>query len=256
MNRYARIAALFGAVLSVACGSKVDRTVTGPAPVARIKFFNLALASPGVDFYANNVKMTAISSASGAESIRGTIYSEGAAGGFYVNIAPGQYTLNGKITDTTSHGLAISTVSQMIENGKAYSFYQSGIYDSTTKKADAFVIEDAFTVPTNFGVSAVRFVNAISNGTGPLVLYAKNQATGSTEVAIGGPVAYKAAGAWTEIPFGVYDFFLRYSGSSTNLATKTGISIGGGRVFSVAARGDATSTTTARRPALDATPNF
>jgi hypothetical protein len=258
MNRNAQLAALIGAALLAACGDKVDRTVTGPAPAARIKFFNFGVNAPGVDFYANNVKVTAFSSATGSESTRGSIYGEGGAGGFYVGVTPGQYTLNGKITATTDHGLAISTATQNIENGKAYSFYQSGFYNTTTKTVDAFVIEDAWTTPTDFTKARIRFVNTISNATGPLQLVVKNQATGSTEIAIGAPVAYKSATAFTDIPAGVYDLYGRYTATGANLFTRTGVSLGGLRVITIAARGDitVTGTTATNRPFFDATPNY
>jgi hypothetical protein len=258
MSRYARIAALFGAVFLAACGDKIERTVTGPAPAARIKFFNFGVNAPGVDFYANNVKVTAINSANQTESTRGAIYGEGGAGGFYVGVAPGQYTLNGKITATTDHGLAISTATQSIENGKAYSFYQSGFYNTTTKTVDAFVLEDAWTPPTDVTKASIRFVNTISNATGPLTLVVKNQASGSSEIVIGGPVAYKGATTYTTIPFGVYDLYARYAGSTTNAFTRTSVSFGGGRVYTVASRGDitVTGTTAINRPFFDSTPNY
>ena len=258
MKRHGRLAAVLTAALLAACGDKIDRTVTGPAPAARIKFFNFGVNAPGVDFYANSVKMTAINSAVGVESLRGTIYGEGGAGGFYVNISPGQYTLNGKITDTTSHGLAISTASQSVENGKAYSFYQSGFYNATTKTVDAFVLEDAWTPPTDLTKASIRFVNTISNATGPLTLVVKSQSTGSSEIVIGLPVDYKGATTYTTIPFGVYDLYARYTGSSTNVFTRTGVSFGIGRVYTVAARGDITvpGTTATNRPFCDSTPNY
>lgn len=258
MIRYGRIAAFAGAALLAACGDKVDRTVTGPAPAARIKFFNFGVNAPGVDFYGNNVKLTSQNSATGAESTRGSVYGEGGAGGFYVGVTPGQYTLNGKITAAIDHGVAISTATQNIENGKAYSFYQSGFYNTTTKTVDAFVLEDSWTVPTDFSKASIRFVNTISNATGPLQLVVKNQATGSSEIVIGSPVAYKGATAFTNVPLGVYDLYGRYAGSATNLFTRTGVSLGGGRVYTIAARGDitVTGTTATNRPFFDATPNY
>lgn len=258
MNRYARIAALIGTALLAACGDKVERTVTGPAPAARIKFFNFGVNAPGVDFYGNNVKLTAISSATGAESATGTRYGELGAGGFYVGVAPGQYTLNGKITASTDHGLAISNATQNIENGKSYSYYQSGFYNTTTKTVDAFVVEDAWTVPTDFTKASIRFVNTISNATGPIQLVVKSQATGSAEIVIGTPTAYKGATAFTTIPFGVYDLYGRYTATGANVFTRTGVSFNGGRVYTVAARGDitVTGTTATNRPFFDSTPNY
>lgn len=258
MIRYGRIAALVGAALLAACGDKVERTVTGPAPAARVKFFNFAVVAPGTDFWGNGAKLTAISSSAGVPSPLGTPYGSAAGGGFYVSVAPGQYTFNGKMADTTAanRGLVISTTTQSIENGKAYSVYQSGIYDSTTKHADSFIVEDTWTDSQDFSVTRIRFVNAVSNGTSPIALYVKNQATGSTEVAIGTATAYKGATAYVTLPPGIYDLYARYQGSATNLVTRTSVSLGGLRVNTVTIRGDATSTSTTRRPTLDVTANY
>jgi len=48
--------------------------------------------APGVNFYANSTKITAISSVTGAESTTGTAYGGAANGGLYSAIAPGSYT--------------------------------------------------------------------------------------------------------------------------------------------------------------------
>jgi hypothetical protein len=101
----------------------------------------------------------------------------------------------------------------------------------------------------------VRFVNAISNSS-PMTLFAKDS-TG-VEKPIGGAVAYKAAGAFVTLPAGVYDLNVRTQGSAANAFTRTGLNFVGGRVYTVAARGDMTVSptgTSANRPQLDNTAN-
>jgi hypothetical protein len=226
--------------------------ITGPTSGARVKFFNFGVSAPGVNFYANDVKMTAISSTSGSESTNGVTYGNAGAGGLYSMIDPGQYTFSGRIAAATDKDLPISNVSANIENGKFYSFYQSGIYNTTAKTVDAFVVEDVMpTGAIDYSVAHVRFVNAISNGTGDLNLYATNTAT-TTETAIGGPVAYKAAGGFTAVPAGTYNLRAAYTGAGTNLITRTAVSFVGGRVYTIASRG---STGTASTLALDFTQN-
>ncbi|HEV2642310.1 MAG TPA: hypothetical protein VGT98_06370, partial [Candidatus Elarobacter sp.] len=176
------------------------------------------------------------------------------AGGFYTAIAPGQYTLAGKIAAATDKDLAISTVSTTIADGKSYSFYMSGFYDPVAKTVAGFVIDDPFVPPTDTTVASVRFVNAISNAN-PMTLYAKNATTG-VEVAVGATVAYKSAGAFTALPTGVYDLNTRYAGSTTNVITRTAQSFLGGRVYTISARGDITSTSATNKPALDNTANY
>jgi hypothetical protein len=238
MNRYASLAALaFVAALS-SCGTKEIQSITGPSPNSRIRFFNFGVNAPGVNFYANSTKMTAITSATGVESTNGIAYGVVAAGGAYSAVDPGQYTLTGKIAAATNKDLAISTVTTTIADGKYYSFYMSGFYDATAKTVEGFVVEDPFVEPADFTVTSVRFVHAISNAN-PMTLYATNTTTG-TEVPVGAEVAYKGAGAFTTLPAGVYDLSTRYTGSATNIITRPGVSFVGDRVYTITARGDIT----------------
>jgi hypothetical protein len=257
MNRHISFAALLCVGVLSACGKADVRDISGPPPAAsRIKFFNFGVNSPGVNFYANSTKMTAITSATpGVESTTGTNYAQAGAGGVYLAIAPGQYTLTGKIAATTDKDLAIASVPAAIADGKFYSFYMSGFYNTTTKTVDGFVIEDAIVEPTDFTMAQVRFVHAISNAN-PMTLYAKSTTSG-TETAIGSEQAYEGAGAFIAIPLGVYDLNTRYAGSSTNAITRTGVSFLGGRMYTIGARGDitVTSTTATNRPFLDNTVN-
>jgi hypothetical protein len=256
MNRYTSIAALLCAGLLLSCGKDALTDITAPPfSASRIRFFNFGVNAPGVNFYANNTKMTAINSATGTESTTGIIYGGVGAGGDYSAIDPGQYTLTGKIAATTDKDLAISTVTASIADGKYYSFYMSGFYDATAKTVDGFVVEDPVVNPTDFSVATVRFVHAMSNAN-PMTLYAKNTTT-AAEVPVGAEVAYKGAGAFTAIPAGVYDLSTRYAGTSTNAIARTGVSFLGGRVYTISARGDITvvSTTATNRPFLDNTAN-
>ena len=244
--------------------------ITGPAPQAAIRFYNFSFGSPGVNYYANDTKMTAIQATAcslpplseactttGAEATTGVVY--GATGvnstGLYSAIAPGPYTFTGRIAAATDKDLAIATLPATIEAGKYYSFYQSGIYNATTKSSDAFIVEDPIPPAIDFTVATVRFVNAIHNAN-PLTLYARNTTT-NEEVAIGGAVPYKGAGAFVTLPSGIYDLNARYTGSATNVITRTAVGFGLGRVYTISARGDitVTSATATNRPILDNTAN-
>lgn len=261
MNRHSYIAALLCAGVLSACSKDPVRDISGPPPAAsRIRFFNFGVNAPGVNFYANETKMTAITnSTAGVESTTGVAYGGVGAGGAYEAIVPGQYTLAGKIAAATDKDLAISTVTTTIADAKYYSFFMSGIYDATAKTVEGFVVEDPVVAPTDFTVATVRFVHAISNAN-PMTLYAKSTVT-ATEYSIGSEVAYKGAGVFTQIPAGVYDLSTRYTGSVTNAMTRTGVSFVFGRVYTITARGDITvaATTTAcgtaNKTCLDNTAN-
>lgn len=260
MIRHRHIAALALCAAAVAaCGDTGQQDITAPAPTARVLFFNFGLNSPDVNFFANETKVTAVSSSSGAETPVGTSYSGVAAGGFYTGITPGQYTLSGRRSDTTAanHNVAISSVVATLADGKGYSYYQSGPYDATAKHVDAFVVEDPVPDTYDYTVSYVRFVNAISNSNpGTLTVTANDSTNKSTT--IGGAVPYKSASAFVGVTPGTYN--LSVAGLGPTAVTRTGssaVALNGGRYYSISARGDITVTSSkaATYPALDYTAN-
>lgn len=242
------------------------RDITAPVTTsARIKFHNFSPSSVGVNFYANDQKMTAVQTSTcgspataadstacattGIESATGTAYGGVPTGSHYDAIAPGQYTLAAKVAAKPD---VVSSLSQTIADGKYYSYFLSGVYNTTSKTAEAFVVEDPIPAgPADYTVAYVRLVNAISNGTGPLTLYVTNAET-KTETAIGSAVAYKSASAFVAVPTGTYTLAVRYSGSATNVISRTGLALLGGRVYTVTARGSTATTSTL---ALDFTEN-
>ena len=255
MNRYTSLALLLGAAALASCEKNAVQDITGTDPGSRIRFFNFGVNAPGVHFYADNTKMTAISSTTGVESTTGTAYGGVGFTGLYSGIVPGSHTFTGRIAAAVDKDLAISSVTATLEDGKHYSFYQSGFYNTTTKTVEAFVVEDPFPEAIDYSVAHVRFVNAISNAN-PMTLYARDSTT-KVEVAVGGAVPYKSAGAFTALPNGLYSLFTRYAGSSTNAIVRTGVSFVAGKVYTISARGDitVTSTTATNRPFLDNTAN-
>jgi hypothetical protein len=255
MNRHKSLAVLLCAAVLSSCDKNRVQEITGHAPSARVRFFNFGVNAPGVNFYADNTKMTAISSTTGVESTTGVAYGGVGSAGFYSAIEPGQHTLSGRIAAATDKDLAISNVATTVADGKHYSFYQSGFYNTTTKAVEAFVVEDPFPAEIDYSVAYVRFVHAISNAN-PMTLYARNTTT-TAELPVGAEVAYKSAGAFTALPGAFYDLSTRYAGSSTNAISRAGVSFVAGRVYTISARGDITvvSTTATNRPFLDNTAN-
>ncbi|MCC6316567.1 MAG: DUF4397 domain-containing protein [Gemmatimonadaceae bacterium] len=255
MTSYRALAALFGAMLLGACDKNAVQDIAGPPLATSIRFFNFGVGAPAVNFYANTTKMTAISSATGVESTNGVAYGSVGSGGYYATIAPGTYAITGRIAATTDKDLAIATLNANLAAGKQYSFFMSGIYSATAKSVDGFVVEDPVPATIDYSVATVRFVNAISNSSA-MTLYARHQTTGQ-EVAIGAAVAYKAGGAFVNVPNGLYDLAVRVTGSTSNAIVRTGVSFSAGRVYTIGARGDmtVTSTTSGNRPQLDNTAN-
>lgn len=251
-----RIHTIAGLVLSAAalaaCGETGQTDITAPAPSAQVLFFNEALNAPGVNFYADTAKLTAVGSSTGTPSTLGTNYGQVAAGGYYTGVTPGQHTLAARLSDSTA--ATISSVPQGIVAGKLYSYYQSGVYDATAKKADAFVVEDPVPATYDYSVANVRLVNAIYNSTPGTMTLVNNDTTihpTPAPVVIGGAVGYKSAGAFTPVPPGTYS--VTVSGLGTTSSVIGAISVAGGHYYTVTARGDVTVTSSkaANYPKLD-----
>lgn len=255
MTTQRAIAAALLALLLTGCDKDAVQELTGPVAGSYVKFFNFGVNAPQVNFYANDEKVTAIQSTTGTESTLGVAYGAVGLGGLYSALEPGQYALTGRISAATDKDLTISTVTTTLEDGKKYSFYMSGFYNTTTKTVEGFVVEDAFPEEIDHSTAQVRFVNAISNSNA-MTMFVKNTAT-QAELAVGGVVAYKSAGEFIAVTPGVYDLSTRFAGQTTSAITRTGVSFAGGRVYTITARGDitVTSTTATNRPFLDNTTN-
>jgi hypothetical protein len=270
MTRIRISAALLGVAVLTACSKDGVQNITAPTSGAYIKFYNFAVNAPSVNFFANDTKVTAISSTSctppatppnpactstGIEAAAGTAYGSAGNAGLYSTLAPAQYAFTGRIATATDNGVPVAKVSGTLVDGKYYSFYTSGFYDATAKTSDAFIVEDPIPQQIDFVTSYVRFVNASSNSN-PMTLYAKNTVTGDS-VVVGTSIAYKSAGAFVPMPGAFYDLTVRYTGSNTGVIVRTGVSFLGNRVYTVSSRGDMTvvSTTATNRPTLDNTAN-
>lgn len=271
MRLHKSLIALLGVVGLAACEKNTVRDLTGPLPAAGVRFFNLAVSSPTVHFYAGDRKLTATTSANcqtaayppvtandtacvttGIPSTGGIGYGLAAAGSQYTGIEAGQHTITARVTSGADTGVAVSSVPLTVAAGGKYSVYLSGFYNATTKTADAFAVQDNFSDEIDWSVAIVRFVNAIGNAA-PMTLYVKNTASGE-EYTIGGAVGYKSAGDFIEVPPGLYDLRARVPGAATDAIVRTGVALEAGRVYTIAARGDmtVTSATSATRPIMEA----
>jgi len=250
------------------CDKNAVQQIAGPPTGgANVKFFNFAVGAPNVNFYVNNTKVTGVSATgcyiltdanrqqcttTGLEATTGVAYGSAGNGGsgWYSDVAPGQITVQGKIAAATDKDLGISNLQANVATGKFYSYFLSGIYDTTAKTADSFMVEDPIPA-ADYTVAYVRFVHAMGNAN-PMTLYATNRTT--TEVkAVGAQMAYKAAGEFTALPPGAYDLGTRYAGASTNAISRTNVTFNAGRVYTITARGNITTSSTIL---LDNTANY
>jgi hypothetical protein len=254
------LALTLAAALFAACDKNtVQQLPFGPLTGTQVKFFNFGVNAPGVNFYADQQKMTAVSSGTGTEATTGVAYGGVGNGNSYSQLSPGAHTLTGRIAATTDKDLAVATVNATVAVGKFYSLYMSGFYNTATKTVDAFVLEDPVGPPADYSMAYIRFVNTISNATSPLILYAQFTTGDTTQIdTLTAGVAYQGATPFVTLPAGVYNLFSRYPDSTANKISRTGVSFLGGHLYTVGARGDITitSTTATNRPFLDNTTNW
>jgi hypothetical protein len=255
MTSFRSAITLLAALALGACEKNSVQDITRPLPSARVKFFNFGVNAPQVNFYANDEKVTAITSATGSESTNGVAFGAVGNGGLYSAMAPGNYSFTGRISAIVDKDLIITTVPTSISDGRAYSMYMSGFYNTTTKQVESFIVEDNFPEVIDYSRAYVRFVNAISNAP-PLTLAGRT--TGSTvDLPVGVSASYRTGTAFTPVPAGTYDLFVFLPGATTSTFSRTAVGFVAGRVYTITARGDitVTSTTAANRPFLDNTLN-
>lgn len=261
------LASMFGAV--AACEKNAAQRIDAPTTGAYVKFYNEGVNAPGVNFFANEQKVTAVSSTSctpavdpkctttGIETLTGTTYGNQAIAGLYATVDPGTYTLSARIAPATDNGVVSAQLANVtLESGKYYSMFQSGFYSATgSPRADAFIVADPFPTDFDYTVARVRFVNASSNSQ-PMTLWAKSTVT-TDSAAIATNVAYKSASQFVAVGPVPVNLTVRYTGSNTALISLSSITFNPGRTYTVVARGDmtVTSTTAANRPILDNTTN-
>jgi len=226
----------------------------------QIKFFNFGVGSPSLNFYANNGKISAVVSTSDREASTGLTYGSVFPTLSYSLLEAATYTITGVIPAlaTTDPSVVVSTLPAPIEAGKFYSLYTCGIYSTTTKTTDAFIIEDKIP-PISATTASIRFVNTISNATSGFNLVVKNTTT-LTELVVATNVSYKTASEFTQVPNGTYEIYARYPSGTANVISRTGtsvVAIVAGRSYTISSRGDMTVTgsTATNRPFLDNTPN-
>lgn len=237
------------------CEKNTIPVISTPTTGARIKFYNFSLNSPGVNFYANEKKMTAIQSTTGIEAITGVAYGSVGPASNYAAIEGGEYIFKGQIAAAKDKDLAIASLITTVETDKYYSLYTCGFYNTVAKTSDTFILEDKLPAVDN-SVTYVRFVNGIPNANSGMDFMVKNNTT-SVETVIATNVAYKSGADFVKLLPGVYTIYTRYPGINTNLITRADVSFVIGRVYTISSRGDMTvvSTTATNRPFLDNTAN-
>lgn len=217
-----------------------------------LRGYNFAPSGPTVNVYVNDVKVTAIGSTTGKEATTGI----GAYGVFpttnsYVNLASkGNVTVKSIIpsTATTNPGVVTSTINGDLQEGKYYSFFTCGLYNTTDKTTSSVILEDK--IPAlDTAAAYLRFINLVPNAPNGYDLVITNRAT-SQVINLSPTLAFKAASEFIKVPAGIYD--LRASSVGGTVINRTELTVSKSYVYSLITRGTAATASTL---AIDMTRN-
>lgn len=199
--------------------------------------------------YANNVKFAATVSTNGTEAAAGLVVGGVSPARGYALVPAGDNVKFSALSSSTAvvnatygfgPNLEIASVVASVQNKKNYSFYVCGLFDKTTQKADAFIIEDKLPAPDT-GAAYIRLVNP-APGTSTLSLETTRtyKVDGVDVVDVATPingVAYKTASEFVKVPSGSYTF--RCIDQATNkIVTRTATNLLRNRIYTFTMRGD------------------
>ncbi|RQO67728.1 hypothetical protein DBR43_24760 [Pedobacter sp. KBW06] len=251
-------AVLLLSTIIYSCDKTDIQTIDGPANGASVKFFNFAVNGPVVNYYANDIKVTSAVSTTGAESgTTGLAYAAVyPATNAYAILPGGTYDLKATRPSNAAADpkLVINKFSTTLAEGKNYSLYLCGFYNTVAKTSDAFMLEDILPA-IDSSAAYVRLVHTSPNAN-PVNLIIQDR-TSKAELTIATNLPYKSGGTFVKIPQGVYDLLLRYPNSNTNIYTRTEVSFTKSNTYTLTLRGDITvgGTTAANRTFIDNTAN-
>lgn len=256
------------AVVISSCGEKdiiINEYTREPGNEAQVRFYNFGINAPSVNFYADNVKITASQSLTGEMAPTGVSFGATYPSIGYVEV-PGGDNIN--IFSKTPTTLAIPAnnvnnyqqdkeVSNItvpkLESKKQYSLFIAGYFDKDTHKAESFIISDELP-PSDTSKVFVRFVNSGVAEAGTLSI--KVSKMDGTEVIseemVAAELAFKSATEFKDFPYGTYKFTIIPSNANNRIWERT-ITLNRDRVHTIAVRGDLRNTSPA--PLLDNTQN-
>jgi hypothetical protein len=221
-----------------------------------LRGYNFAASGPTVNVYVNDVKVTAIGSTTGKEATAGiAAYGVFPTTNSYVNLTSnGTVTVKSVVpsTATTNPGVVTATLNSDLQQGKYYSFFTAGVYNSTTKTTDAVILEDK--IPAlDTAAAYIRFVNLVPNQPNGYNLVITNRAT-LQSINISPTILFKAATDFVKVPAGIYD--LRATTVNAGVSTfinRTELTVSKSYVYSLITKG--TGAASPNNYAIDMTRN-
>lgn len=258
-RRYLLSAVLLLSAIIYSCDKNDVGRIDSPVKETGIKFYNFSVNSPAVNYFANDMKVTSAVSTTGAESgttglTYGVVYP---ANSSYATLDRGTYDFKATRPSTaaTDKNLVINKLTANVVEGKNYSLYMCGFYNTTAKTSDAFMLEDVLPA-IDTGFVYVRFVH-VSPNANPVDFFMKRKNGPITELSIARNVAFKSGTAFVKIPQGVYDLIIRYPNTTVDVYNRPDVSVLKSNVLTFSLRGDITigGTTATNRTFIDGSPN-
>ncbi len=239
-------------------GKEAVPDITKPITGAKIRLYNFAYNSPGVNFYANQQKISAVTSANGSEAVGGVAFGGTYPANQYALTPAGQTTFKAQTSSTnlTMPNAVLTTVDKNVEEGKYYSLFTSGVYNATTKTTEGFIVEDIFPKVADTAQANIRIVNSgFNTSTLSMILTLTKVTNGVTRidtVNIASGVPYKSASPYVGFRPGAYAIVVTdlASGKKVTRAATTFLT---DRVYTLALRGNLITSVPA--PFIDNTVN-
>lgn len=185
---------------------------------AQLRFYHFGINGPSINFFADQIKITAIQSNTEEEAANGVGFGgTHPSDGSYSEVEPGTNILiegvtpknliipSNNIQNYEAAKIASSLIIPKLEKQKRYSVFTCGVWDSDNHKMDSFFIEDDLP-PSDTSKVFIRFVNSGVESAGPLKVIAIPADTLRSEVLISDGVEYQKASPFVGMPYGTYEF--------------------------------------------------
>lgn len=217
--------------------------ITKPITGAKVRLYNFAYNSPGVNFYANELKISAVTSANGSEAVGGVAFGGTYPANQYALAPAGQTKFKAQTSSTnaTMPNTILASVDKNIEEDKYYSIFTSGVYNATTKTTDAFLIEDTFPAIVDTAQANIRIVNSgFNTSTLDMILTLSKTVNGIVRidtVKIASGIPYKSASQFVGFRPGAYAIVVTDKTSGKKV-TRAATSFLRDRAYTLALRGN------------------
>ena len=254
-TKYINLLFVLLALAFSSCEKSAFQVIDAPPTGPNFRVYNFAVNGPQVNIYVNDVKVSAIGSTTGKESASGiAAYGIFPGTNSYVNIkTPGNVIIKAKtpVNATANPGVETTSATSNFEDGKFYSFFTTGIYNTTARTSTSFVLEDKIP-PIDINFAYMRLVNTVPNAPNGFDLKITNKVTLEV-LTISNAIPFQTASDFIKVPAGTYNLTATSVNTPTSyVINRADLVVAKGFVYTLAPRG---TVVTASTLAIDMTRN-